>query len=74
MYHIRTSNINWQTVLTAVIAVTAVWIGLATLLPPRVYEVVSIILVAVQSGLLVLVRSGKYVEDRNQVPPTGGVK
>lgn len=73
MFHVRTSNINWQTILTVVVTITAIWIGLATLLPPRVYEVVSIILVAIQSGLLVLVRSGKYVENRDQVPPPGGV-
>lgn len=60
---IRTTNINWAAVRTVVVAVTAVWIGLATLLPSKVYEVVSIILVALQSGLIVLVRSGNHAED-----------
>jgi hypothetical protein len=64
---IRTTNINWAAVKTIVVAVTAVWIGLATLLPPDLYRVVSIILVAIQSGLIVLVRSGNHAED--SVPP-----
>lgn len=70
----RTSNINWTTVRVVVGAITAVWLGLVTLLPSDIYRVVSVILAAIQSGLLVLVRSGNYVEDRSQVPPTGGEK
>lgn len=74
MIAIRTSNIDWAKAAKIFGALSVFWLGIIKLLPSNVYEPVSIVLIAIQSALLYLTRSGKYVEDRNQVPPTGGEK
>ena len=67
--HIRTTNIDWARTAKIFGALSVFWIGIVKLVPPNIYEPVSIVLIAIQSALLYLTRSGKYVENRYQDPP-----
>lgn len=65
-------NVDWVRLWWIVGIVAAFWTGLVTLLPPKVYQPVAVVLAALQAGLLFAARGGKYVADRTQLPPADG--
>ncbi len=67
MSWIRTENINWTKMATVFGALVVFWTAMINLLPPKLYEPVYIILTAIQSVILYLMRSGNYVPNRQDV-------
>jgi hypothetical protein len=65
---IRTSNIDLPRMMIVFGALVVFWTSLVTILPSEVYDKVTVILTAIQSVLLYLMRSGKYVDYRTQDP------
>lgn len=64
MLNIRTSNINWSKLYRVFTCLVIFWTGIILLVPKQLYEPVSLVLIAIQSVLLYLTRSGNYVPDR----------
>lgn len=55
-----------------VVATTAViWAGLAAVVPSKYHTPIMVVLSAIQSGFTFAMRATKYVETRNEVPPSG---
>lgn len=73
MFPIRTNNIDWTRLSLVFGFLIVLWTGLVTLLPPGLYEPVSVVLVAIQSALLYLMRAGKSPTNPSN-PPQGGVQ
>ena len=64
-------NINWTRLWWILGIVTALWLGLVTIMPPNVFKPVSIVLSALQSALLFAARGTKYVQTRTDPPEDG---
>lgn len=52
-------SINWPRVSVAVASVTAFWLGLISIIPERYHHIGMVILAAITSALLVLIRGGR---------------
>jgi len=65
-------NINWNRMWWVVGVLTTIWLGLASIVPAKIFSPISVILSAVQSGFLFAARGTRYVQDRNQAPPADG--
>lgn len=64
-------HLNWMRFWIIVGTTYVLWLGLATVIPPKIHTPVLAILGAIQSALVFLIRSNKYVETRQEVPRSG---
>lgn len=62
------SNPDWTRVLTVLAAAGVFWAGIASLVPAKYSTVVNTILGALTATATFLMRSGKYVENRDDKP------
>jgi hypothetical protein len=65
-------NIDWVKLWWVVGVIFTFWTGMATVLPEKVYKPVAVTVAAIQSAFLFAARGGKYVKDRNVLPPQDG--
>ena len=68
---IQAKHLNWFRLWIIVGAAYLFWLGLATILPPKIHAPVLAVIGALQSALVFLIRASKYVETRQDVPPAG---
>ena len=64
-------HLNWFRLWVIIGAVYLFWLGLATVLPPKIHAAVLAVIGAAQSALVFVIRATKYVETRQEVPPPG---
>ena len=69
LYFVSIESLNWPRLWLVVGTVAIVWGGIATLVPPRYHGPVMTVLSAVQAGITFAMRAGKYVQDRQEIPP-----
>lgn len=62
---------NWVRLWWIIGILTALWLGLVTIIPAEWFRPVSVVLSAVQSALLFAIRGTKYVTTRTEPPPDG---
>ena len=71
-------TMDWTRVSLVVAAITAFWIGLATILPERYHKIGMVILGSAQSALTLMMRSGKsrgeIIEDKVEELKTKGAE
>lgn len=63
-------QLNWMRLWLVIATVSVVWSGLAAILPVKYYAPVMTVLSAVQAGITFAMRSSKYVEERQEIPPS----
>jgi hypothetical protein len=66
-------NMNWTRLWWIIGIITALWLGLVTIIPPEWFKPVSVVLSAVQSALLFASRGTKYVANRIEPPADGNL-
>ena len=67
-----TRNLSWGRLWIIVVAAGILWAGVSALVPEPYFRIVTSILGAVSNALAFVIRSDKYIRDRNELPPAGG--
>lgn len=70
-YFTSIENVEWTRYWMVLGMVLIIWVGLAEIIPTNIYKPVSVVMQAIQAGILFAARASKFVEG-HLAPPQDG--